>query len=152
MWIMTTRGFLSAVEDPENRDRLVVRGRVRADVEEAAAACAGASPVEDTPRRDYGYRTRVPKAAFGAYVAMLAERIDYGNFKDAVAERQGYKRAQVYSGVWGTLLGLIGIDRAAPDGPLDFDLDPDEYCPKCDGWGILARSGEKCPECAGLAV
>ncbi len=38
--------------------------------------------------------------------AALAKEIDYPNFKNAVAERQGTGRAHVYSDVWVTLLGL----------------------------------------------
>ena len=40
--------------------------------------------------------------------------IDYANFKDAVAERQGEARAQAYADVWSALYGLgddVGSDR-----------------------------------------
>ena len=38
--------------------------------------------------------------------AQLARAIDYPNFKNAVADRQGFERAHMYSGVWGLLRGL----------------------------------------------
>jgi hypothetical protein len=38
--------------------------------------------------------------------ADLASQIDYDNFKNAVAARQGHERAGVYSKVWSVLYGL----------------------------------------------
>ena len=46
------------------------------------------------------------KADRARYVAGCAAGIDYDNFKNAVAARQGAGRARVYSEVWGTLLRL----------------------------------------------
>lgn len=48
-----------------------------------------------------------------AFATMLRE-IDYANFKDAVATRQGPGRAEVYGKVWGTLLALTPGARPSP--------------------------------------
>jgi len=40
------------------------------------------------------------------FVADAAARIDYGNFKQAVAERQGWDREAVYADVWAVLRRL----------------------------------------------
>lgn len=103
MWLMTTNGFLSAVEDRDACDAVVVRARVR-DAEDMAAAVGG--KVIETPAADYRFRVRMAKPDWAGYVADCARAIDYDNFKNAVAARQGPARASVYGEVWATLLRL----------------------------------------------
>lgn len=105
MWLVTTRGFYSAVEDHEHLGNVLVRARVREDLE-ALVDLIPSLEVHETPERDYRFRASVPREAWANAVAELAREIDYPNFKNAVAELQGSDRAHVYSGVWGTLLGL----------------------------------------------
>jgi hypothetical protein len=104
MWLMTTDGFFSAVEDRDDEGVLFVRARVRADAENLAAAVGGT--VLETPAADYRFRVRMTKADWALYVAACATGIDYDNFKNAVATRQGPARARVYGEVWGVLLRL----------------------------------------------
>lgn len=104
MWLMTTDGFFSAVEDRDDAGSVFVRARVRGDLDHLAETLG--AEVLETPAADYPFRVRVPKAAWARYVADRAERIDYDNFKDAVAARQGHDRAEVYMGVWSALRRL----------------------------------------------
>ena len=105
MWLVTTRGFYSVVENHDDPEGLLVRARVREDLESLADLIPGLG-VEETPERDYRFRAAVTRDAWATAAAELAREIDYPNFKNAVAERQGSSRAHVYSGVWGILLGL----------------------------------------------
>lgn len=105
MWLVTTRGFYSIVEDFHDRDRLLVRARVREDLEALADLVPGLE-VEETPDRDYRFRASVTREVWASAAAQLAREIDYPNFKNAVAERQGVDRAHVYGDVWATLLEL----------------------------------------------
>ena len=105
MWLFTTRGFYSVVEDHGDPDRVLVRARVREDLE-SLADLIPALEVQETPERDYRFRAQVTRDAWAAAATQLAREIDYPNFKDAVRDRQGSDRAHVYSGVWGMLLGL----------------------------------------------
>ena len=105
MWLVTTRGFYSIVEDFRDREGLLVRARVREDLEALADLVPGLE-VEETPERDYGFRASVTREVWASAVAQLAREIDYPNFKNAVAERQGVDRAHVYGDVWATLLEL----------------------------------------------
>ena len=105
MWLMTTRGFYSIVEDFHDRDQLLVRARVREDLGAVADLVPGLE-VEETPERDYRFRASVARDVWASAVAQLAREIDYPNFKNAVAERQGVDRAHVYGDVWATLLEL----------------------------------------------
>ena len=104
MWLMTTDGFFSAVEDRDDHEAVFVRARVRGDAEQLAAAVD--QTVLETPSADYRFRVRMTKADWAGYVADRAGAIDYDNFKNAVADRQGRSRATIYGEVWATLLRL----------------------------------------------
>jgi hypothetical protein len=115
MWIFTTAGFLSVVAHHDRPGDLLVRARVLEDLTAFCTATAAPAPLE-TPSRDYRWRTTVPATTFASYIAGQAEAIDYGNFKNAVAERQGSDRAHRYHDVWDVMfeLQLYGkrLDRA----------------------------------------
>lgn len=135
MWIMTPSGFFSAVQHNDDPTLLVVRTRDHSDAEtllgfyvahrtsllnqaERAAAAGQPFPMPEMPEpaivqydhADYPWRVITPKDVWGRFVAMQAMTIDYGNFKDAVKERQGADRARVYSAVWSDLLALEDLD------------------------------------------
>lgn len=113
MWIFTKVGFFSVVlkdkyeaNEPTARQVLMVRARVREDLDRFRAAYApGLGPTLEWPNRDYPYRALITKKAFAEAQAKLALDIDYGNFKDKVAETQGYDRARLYGAVWGIMNG-----------------------------------------------
>lgn len=130
MWLMTPRGFYSAVQHNTNRDLLVVRTRDRGDAESlkdwyqtwtedvqdlAAQAEVEAPAVPDAvittyEHSDYPWRVILPRGAWAAFVAEAVEDLDYGNFKDAVKVNQGYERAAVYTQVWAALLRIEDLD------------------------------------------
>jgi hypothetical protein len=121
MWIMTTVGFFSVVQKPEDRGTqyLTVRARVKKDL---AILLRKVSPahakkkIDDDPRGDYRYRVRLPRKAIAKLVAEAVERIDYVNFKDEIKRVQGPERAQAYSRVWSDLLPLQpGGSKFLPD-------------------------------------
>jgi hypothetical protein len=102
MWLLTTRGFYSAVATKDDPDTIVVRARVRADLE-ALRGLVGDPEILEGVGTDYRYRVRVSRARWEAAVTELAREIDYTNFKNAVSDRQGASRAHTYSEVWHTL-------------------------------------------------
>jgi hypothetical protein len=116
MWLVTTRGFFSVVADRDDAGAVLVRARAREDLESLAELVPGLE-VEHTPRADYAYRARVPREVWASVVATLGTEIDYGNFKDAVARRQGLERASIYAVVWATLRELQS--RVGSEGDLD---------------------------------
>lgn len=105
MWVMTTKGFYSAVLDDgrdgdESKGMIVVRARVREDL----------APLEANSLRgveaiggDYEFRVRVPRAVWEEFLASEAAAIDYPNFKSAVTKAQGWYRHDVYMSVWSVL-------------------------------------------------
>ncbi len=99
MWLFTPHGFLSIVAHREHPGRLLVRGRTREDVEYFCEVTGEGAPTE-TPGADYRWRVAAPADLVAWFVQQQVLELDYPNFKDAVAERQGYERAHTYMDVW----------------------------------------------------
>ncbi|MDE2103563.1 MAG: hypothetical protein KGL39_40360 [Patescibacteria group bacterium] len=109
MWIVTTFGFFSAVEKPEDRSTpfLTVRARVRKDLVELLSRSKGKRPkILDDKRGDYRYRARIRRGVLARIVADELLRLDYSNFKDEVRLKQGPKREGIYHRVWENLAEL----------------------------------------------
>jgi hypothetical protein len=64
------------------------------------------SDIIESEDSDYRYRAVAKREAVMAAMAALVADIQYDNFKNAVASRQGYERAAVYGDVWQVLYGL----------------------------------------------
>jgi hypothetical protein len=112
VWIAWDGGWLSVVEDPKDPRYLTVRARVRSDLDRLRSNyLPRLGATQYTPRRDYAYRARTTRKTFGSALAKMAARIDYPNFKEAVRERQGPRRASIYSNIW-----FAGLDLGAIQG------------------------------------
>lgn len=150
MWLITPVGFFSVVQKPADvaAGTLTVRSRVRSDLDALrAAVLPELTPTKETTSSDYRFRAQAPKTAVAAALAKLAESIDYSNFKDVVAQRQGKERAHLYHGVWDVLYAMQGNPKydnpvarptkakAAPSG-----LGP---VPKADAYGgvLIDKAG-----------
>ncbi len=111
MWLLTPYGFFSIVEKPGDAAGgvLTLRARVRSDLDALrAAVLPELGPTEEGKNTDYRFRARAPRAAVAAAMARLVETLDYSNFKNAVADRQGAKRAKLYHDVWDVLYQMQG--------------------------------------------
>ena len=117
MWLITTFGFFSVVQK-HGTDHLTVRARVAADLDalrdrylpELGETITGAGT-------DYAHRATCSHAAFAAAQVKIALDIDYGNFKNQVAQTQGGARAKLYSELWSVLHKLEKLDGAAVPWP-----------------------------------
>lgn len=108
MWIITSIGFFSIVQKPwdKQNDTLTIRARVYDDLVRLRAFLPEMGEIIDSEGTDYRYRSVAARDAVMAAMAKLATNIDYDNFKDEVAARDGYERASVYGDVWAVLYGL----------------------------------------------
>ena len=89
MWLYTTCGFFSVVEDRQEPDRLVVRARVRGDLDNLREQyLPELGPTIDTPERDYQHRAYVGREDFARGLAALAMDLHQNNFKESVAARR----------------------------------------------------------------
>lgn len=128
MWIMTKLGFFSIVEKPEDRKsgNLTVRARVRADLENLHKQfLPGLGAIQEDAGTDYRYRAKAKKADVAAALAGLTDSVDYANFKNEVAKKQGKARAGVYGKVWSALYPLQDDPAAnTPAEPAKLAIKP----------------------------
>jgi hypothetical protein len=116
MWLLTTSGFLSVVRNLDSTgpsDALLVRGRVRVDLEQFAdfAAARGPRPaVVETPDADYGFRLTTSRETLTAFVAAGVAAIDYPNFKSEIFKTDPV-RESVYEDAWAALRGLSRVKK-----------------------------------------
>jgi hypothetical protein len=106
MWVFHPEaGFFSVVADPAKPGRLVVRARVRQDLDNLARFLPRLTRTRETPDRDYPYRAWCSPAQWADAVARMAATITYTNFKSEVLRRQGPARERRYHRVWAVMLG-----------------------------------------------
>jgi hypothetical protein len=110
MWLISSIGFFSIVRKPGD-DQLTVRSRTKGDLETLGRTyLSGLGPIVEGAGTDYRFRARVASDEFAAAAHRMVEDIDYPNFKDEVARRQGARRAHLYGEVWRVLSGLTQED------------------------------------------
>ena len=100
MWIFTTSGFISAVQDIEDRT-IIVRSRDRASLRPIAGKFQ--IKTKHTPYGDYPYRVIVSSEEFVAWVCKEASNVNYRNFKNEVSSLLGKKFSSALSKVWSTM-------------------------------------------------
>ena len=98
MWLMTTRGFYSAVQHRDDPDRILVRARCRRDLDAISDLVPGEPVLLE--HADYAWRVETDRATWRAAVAVLAAEIDYPNFKGAIDDPD---RHDLYLEVWRVL-------------------------------------------------
>ncbi len=113
MWLITPLGFFSTVAKPGD-SLLTVRARVASDLDALRSRyLPGLSATVAHAGTDYPFRARCTRTAWAEALGAMAHAIDYGNFKDEVARRQGHIRAKIYAGVWSQLTRLESMPVAA---------------------------------------
>lgn len=106
MWLFTNFGFFSIVQKPGKSD-LSVRARVAADLDALRTRyLPELGPTLGKAGSDYPWRASVSHGALGAAMGRIVADLEYPNFKDEVAIRQGKARVQRYHKVWNALLDL----------------------------------------------
>ena len=106
MWLLTNFGFFSVVQKKDD-DVLTVRARARNDLEVLKERyIPNLGHIIRGDGTDYRYRAKVSREDMAEALKKIVLDIDYSNFKNSVAEKQGHKRARVYGEVWEVLLNL----------------------------------------------
>jgi hypothetical protein len=106
MWLFTSIGFFSVVEDEEHPGALKIRARAREDLGALQDHYLPDLEIVRTEHTDYRFRAVVARDEWAHAAQALAADIDYSNFKAAVAQRQGPSRAKRYGRVWELMYGL----------------------------------------------
>jgi hypothetical protein len=106
MWLFTNFGFFSVVQKP-GTDFLTVRARVKGDLDALRATyLPQLSKTQAKGGTDYPWRATVSHCDFAAALGKIAMNLDYANFKNEVAARQGKVRASRYGKVWSALYDM----------------------------------------------
>ena len=81
MWIFTNKGFISAVEDRNDFENVVVRSRARGHLKKIFPL----AEVVETEDADYRYRVFISKEEFRATISdYIQSELTYDNFKNSI--------------------------------------------------------------------
>ena len=98
MWIFLRHGFVSAVEDKDDSECIVVRARSENILKELFPYYK----IRESSTSDYKYRVFVPRLEFAQVVQRQVEEISYTNFKASVSDTQ---LAMLYHRIW-----VLGVE------------------------------------------
>ncbi len=101
MWIVLNKTFISIVENRHNKNELLVRSRVKGDIEKIFP---DAEVIENNDA-DYLFRAFLPRGQVSEAIKKEVDMIDYDNFKDSVP-KSDIKRLNLYMNVWSNLRHL----------------------------------------------
>lgn len=141
MWIFTTEGFISAVADKKDPDKLVIRARdkkslesmlqtielageaINADAEEGVEAVEF-GPFEIVTGQGTDYRWRVSGMDKGTFALFMQFEImnflSYTNYKDALTESRGEKYHRAAMNVWVDMLAVDDGPKGLPGRSWDL--------------------------------
>ena len=98
MWVVLNNAFFSIVQNENNGEELLVRARVKGDIEKIFHK---ADVFEDN-YADYKYRSFMNRENVASTIKEKVLNINYGNFKSSVSNSD-YERSSAYAGVWSAL-------------------------------------------------
>ena len=101
MWVFLNNSFLSIVENRNNKDELLVRSRIKGDIEKVFPD----SDVFEMESSDYKYRSYIKKTNVSNKLKNIIEGITYDNFKNSIPSDQS-ERHHSYLNVWTELRKL----------------------------------------------
>jgi hypothetical protein len=111
-------GFFSVVAHATRPEHVLVRGRVKSDMDNLAAKFWPDQPeisYDEIGAHDYPYRMVIRRDQWGNILANLGANVPYTNFKAAVEQQRNAARDAVYYTVWATVKrGLERVDRFIP--------------------------------------
>lgn len=106
MWIATKLGFYSIVQTRDNKQLLMVRARAEKDLINLKnrVSVLRNHEIHRTPDADYRFRLIVTREELHELIQILANEIDYPNFKDKIHEIPDQKdKLTYYSKIWSTM-------------------------------------------------
>ena len=101
MWVFTETGFVSAVQNRNNPEYLVVRARDKQSLQTLADLCD--VEIKFMVGSDYPYRVFVSKEDFKSWMNDNVDFLGYDNFKNQVAITRGKEYAYALGSVWSVM-------------------------------------------------
>ncbi|TFV96172.1 hypothetical protein E4S40_08080 [Algoriphagus kandeliae] len=100
MWIASKNGFISIVQHRDMPDQVLLRARVKKDLESLFPS----EEIIATPEADYGFRVFVSKEKAVEIISKQVMDIDYPNFKNAIAKIPNQRdKLDAYHDIWGVM-------------------------------------------------
>jgi len=98
MWIVLNNSFLSIVKNRNNENELLVRARVKGDIEKVFS---NVDTFEDI-NADYKYRSYITREDVASAISRELINIDYDNFKSSISKDDDIRK-HAYMNVWSIL-------------------------------------------------
>jgi hypothetical protein len=118
MWFFCSKRFLSIVECQDNKMFLLVRSRLKGDIERIFPGAV----VEEEAGSDYRFRCFLPRAVAAKTLAKEIAAIDYSNYKAAILDHE--RREQAYYEIWLRMYRLQEESLRAEQLALDNGVGP----------------------------
>lgn len=100
MWIASKNGFFSIVQNRDNHEEVLVRSRVKKDLEEIFSE----NRIVHTPNGDYHWRVYATKKEIGELLLRQISELDYPNFKGAIAKTPNQAdKLDAYHQIWSVM-------------------------------------------------
>ena len=104
MWLMTTVGFFSIIQERPDDTLLTIRGSARGDLEALRDRyLPRLSDIEEGPETDHKFRAQASREAVAQALSRIAMDIDYATFKETTKELEGSRTARIQGGLWEVL-------------------------------------------------
>ena len=107
MWIFSKDGFVSVVEHRDDKELLLIRGRIKDDIEDIAnlaEVLTGEKPeIVEMPDADYRFRIFLSKHVFKEIMQVKIDDLDYPNFKSSIRD---HDRHNAYLDIWSVMHGF----------------------------------------------
>jgi hypothetical protein len=119
MWIFTTKGFFSIVETKEDPDQVLIRARIKKDIQNMKdlfdALGLKSTKILVGSGSDYKYRFTADRMDWIAAMTRLMLDLRYNNFKDAVYESDSHemreRRRDAYFDIWAITRNLQSVEK-----------------------------------------
>lgn len=99
MWVFLNNAFLSVVAHRTRPEFLLIRARVKGDIERVFPK----AEVSESAHNDYRFRAEVKRVEVGKVLGGVASGLKYDNFKHSVAEQD---RHDAYVKAWEAMANL----------------------------------------------
>ena len=101
MWIFSKEGFISVVAHRDDKDILLIRGRVKEDIEdivnEVEKITGNRPEIIELIQADYFYRIFISRSIFKKIMTSKIDGLTYDNFKSSIKDNE---RHNAYLDIW----------------------------------------------------
>ena len=101
MWVFLNNSFLSIVENRNNKEELLVRSRVRGDIDKIFPD----SNIFEMENSDYKYRSYIKKIEVSEKIREIVTNINYDNFRNSISKSEDQRHSS-YLNVWNEMRKL----------------------------------------------